>query len=187
MTFDRSLMLRVALVGTVMLVGMALSYRRWIGPVDSRYAETVRRMDAVRERLQIADREMRGIKERQQQGSGIRKDLSSHHDELPNDPVIVWFPSRVKTLLGRLGVSEVNVRLNKTTPEPLLLGFEQTYWLASVPVQGEARKFTDVLLAVAQIEQQDSFVKIEGLSFHLETQEPCGTTGYVNLKAFLPK
>ena len=183
----RLLLSRGGLLIALLIIAVAYSYRRWIRPIEVNRVELSQRSEEVGERIRRAENEMKRIKERQQHGSAIRQTLSALHKNLPEDPAIIWFPSRVKTMFSRLGVSEVNVRLNKTVPERLLLGFERNYWLLSVPPQGEARKMTDVLQAVVQIEQQDSFVQIEGLSFHLETEEPGGVTGYVNLSAFVSK
>ena len=187
MKLRRLLLSRGGILVAVLLIAVAYSYRRWIRPIEVSRADLSQRSEDVGERIRRAENEMKRIKERQQHGSAIRQTLTALHKNLPEDPAIIWFPSRVKMMFSQLGVSEVNVRLNKTVPERLLLGFERNYWLLSVPPQGDARKMTDILQAVAQIEQQDSFVQIEGLSFHLETAEAGGITGYVNLSAFVPK
>ena len=186
MIFFQSLLFRIIAGITMLILGPALSYRHWIRPLETRHAETVQRMDELRVHIQSAEKDIMRILERKQQGDEIRNTLSSLHDDVPAHPAITWFPSRMKTMLSRLAVNKVSVSLNKTAPEPLLPEYERTYWLVSVPAQAEARKFTDVLLAVAQIEQQNDFVQIEGLSFHLELVEPGGTSGYVNLMAFVP-
>ena len=187
MKLRRLLLSRGGILVAVLLIAVAYSYRRWIRPIEVSRADLSQRSEDVGERIRRAENEMKRIKERQQHGSAIRQTLTALHKNLPEDPAIIWFPSRVKMMFSQLGVSEVNVRLNKTVPERLLLGFERNYWLLSVPPQGDARKMTDILQAVAQIEQQDSFVQIAGLAFHLKTAEAGGITGYVNLSAFVPK
>lgn len=186
-SFTRSLTFRVALAGVVLLLATAFSYWRWIRPLEIRHAETAQHIGDVDERIRRAEREMLKLKDRQEQGSSIRRSLSALHYDVPADPPIVWLPSRLQSLLDRLGVMGVSVRPNKTTPERLLPGFDRTYWLASVPTQSKTRKFSDILLAVAQIEQQDNFIQIEALSLQVDAQEPGGTAGYLNLTAFLPR
>jgi hypothetical protein len=187
MTFTRSQVLRTLLIGVVVIFGVALTYRRWIRPVETQRAANMQRIDKVRDQLRSAEREMMAIKNREQDGSEIRKTLSSLHENLPATPPVVWLPDHLKTTLARLGVVNVNVRLNKAAPEPLLVGFERVYWFVSVPTQTEARILTHVLLAVSQIEQQSNFVRIESLSFHLDDHEQKGASGYVNLTSFVPK
>lgn len=187
MTPARAFILRAALAGVGLLIATAFSYRYWIRPLEVRHAETVAKIEEVRERFRANEREVTRIHERQKEGPAIRSALASLHDNLPADPVVVWLPSRVRTMLGRFGVAGVDVRLNRAVPERLLPEFERTTWLVSVPMQPKARKLTDILLAVAQIEQQDNFVQIDGLSLRVDSEEPGGTTGYLNLTAFLPK
>lgn len=181
----KSLIFRSVLTGTAVLLGTGLSYRQWIVPLQHRQATELQEVAEVRERLRNAQEEMGGIKTQEQEANRIRSALNSVHANVPIGPAIAWFPPRLKTQLANRGV-QAEVRLNSSAPEPGLASFERTYWHLSLPQQAGVRTMTDALLAVAQIEQQDNFVKILDFSFS-ETGDTGSTVGRVNLKAFVRK
>jgi len=187
MKFAHALMLRTVLIGAVGLVGTNTLYQHWIQPLETRQAEGARELADVRERLESARREMVEIKKREQTATALRQALKSLHENLPEAAASHWLPTRLKMTLSRFGVAQATVQWDKAVDEPAIPDCERAYCRVTIPREAGLRKVADALLAVAQIEQQDHFVSIQELSFHLDTPEAGGTTGSVNLAAVVPK
>lgn len=168
-----------------MLAGIGFFYRERIVPLQERQVETRKELGDLRTQLLAAQEEMKEIKGHEVNATRMRSLLNALYRDTPIGPAITWFPTQMKTHLSKFGVADVEVRLNASRPEPRLPGFERTFWHTSLPQQ-KGRKMTDVLLAVAQIEQ-DSFVKIIDVSLQSETGEPVWTAGQVNVAAFVRK
>jgi len=188
MTLIRALMIRTLAVVAAALMGANLTYQRWIAPLEADRTKSARELATLNEQIQSARKEMWKIGRREQSSAQVRIAVSSMHEYLPADAVpIIWLPPRLKTTLSRFGVSESKIELYHTSAERALPGFERTLWHVAIPKQPSLNKLTDVLLAVAQIEQQEHFVNIQDLEFHSESQEPGKITGFVNLTVFLPE
>lgn len=183
----RLLMIRALIAGSIILAGCGIVYNRAIAPLQRQQAEWLLEIDSLRNQVRLAQDELNAIKDQEQAGWQLRRSLDSLHDGIPVDSAVTWFPPRMKSLLGRLGVEQVGIRLNTTEPEPKLVGYERTFWHVSLPQQSSMRKMTDALLVVAQLEQQDRFVKIMDFSLHAEAQEPAWVAGHVNVMAFVRK
>ncbi len=132
-----------------------------------------------------ARRELLAMKELEQKAAHTRASLTTLHGESPAEPAVVWFPSRLREGLSGFGIATVAIRLNTAVPEPGLAGFKRTYWNVDLPLQEGMGSMTGVLLALVEIEQRKSFVKILDFSFHSDVAEPHGPVGLFNVEALV--
>lgn len=183
----RGTFLRLIQAGGAVLGAAWWFHSQWIVPLRHREAESLQQMAGVRERIETAREEMQMISEQEQEAARARNALNSLYRHIPASPAVAWFPGRLREHFRRLGIDEIAVRLNTTAPEPEFPAYERTYWRVNMPVQGGSRNMNGILLAVAEFEQQETFVKILDLSFRSGPGEPGGPTGGFNAAAFVRK
>ena len=174
-------------VGVITLIGSAWSYTQMIRPLHQRESALWQEVAALQQRSDDVRKEMSQIKENEQEAMRLRGNLNSLFDDVPLGPAISWFPGRLKTQLSGFGVTKAEIRQNTAVQIPGLPGFEWTFWHVQLPRQGGIRKVSDILLAIAQIEQQDRFVKVVDLTVRADQQEALWVAGNVNVAAFVRK
>ena len=175
---------RLIPAGGVVLCAAWWFHAEWIAPLGHREAESQQQIANVRERLEAARGEIRKISEEEQEAGRTRSALNSLYERTPAGPAVTWFPVRLRDHFRRFGIAEIAIRLNTTAPEPELPAYERTYWRVSMQVQEGSRNMNGILLAVAEFEQQETFVKILDLSFR---SDPGGLAGGFNAAAFVRK
>lgn len=185
MPFTRSTFFRRTLAGSAVLGAAWWFHTHWIAPLQRREIEARQCLVEVRQRIEDARSELQAINELGQTAAHARASLTTLQGESPSEPAVVWFPARLRQCLSSFGIAEAAIRLNTAVPEPGLAGFKRTYWNVNLPLQDGMRSMTGVLLAVAEIEQRKSFVKILDFSFHSDAAEPHGPVGGCNVEALV--
>lgn len=183
----RAAVLRSLLAVALMLGGIAIYYHVRIAPLRQQQSEAGQQIAIVRGHLEAAQRELGKIKTLEQERWRFRQHLNALHEDSPVAPAVTWFPARMKAHLARYGVGQAEIRLNTIESKSCIAGFDRSYWHVKLPPQPGLRKMTDALLAVAQFEQHDRFVKIVDLNLRAQPGEASVISGDVNVTAFLRK
>ncbi|MEQ1860758.1 MAG: hypothetical protein ABMA13_12560 [Chthoniobacteraceae bacterium] len=175
------------------MIGGALVGAAWwfhssrIAPLVEREVSLQSSLADVRQRLGAARVAARNIIEQEQKSADARAGLTALLGARPTGPAVVWFPVRLNSHLQRFGIAEAGIRLNATVPERGLAGFHRGYWHLNVPAQVGMKNLTGVLLAVAEIEEQESFVRVLDFSFQSSVEPPHWPAGGLNVAALLRK
>jgi hypothetical protein len=93
----------------------------------------------------------------------------------------------VKEHFARFDISVPLVRLNTIQEEPELPGFEHDYWSVALPITAEGRNIAAMLVAVAEFDQQNPFVKVLDFAIRPDPENPGGRVGLLNLTALIRK
>jgi len=182
-----SMMNRRFMAGAALLLGAVCTYWTWIRPYEISYTEAVRKAADFSER---SDRVQLELKQLQVNKRALDSSLDAFHSldkSSPRQPAIVWLPAHIKSAFSRLGMKEPDVKLDQSTSDAELPDYARTGWDIMIPPQDEEHKLTDVLLAVARIEQGRPFIRIENLSLDLAYKDSGNSIGYLKLITYLPK
>ena len=186
MLFD-SIRNRPFIAGAALLMGTVCAYWGWIRPFDISYTEAVRKAADFRERRKQVELELGQLQEKQRAIDRSLHALQSLHKDSPTEPAIVWVPTHIKSAFSHFGLRQPDVQLDRSASDWELPDYARTDWYVVMPPRDKKRKLTDVLLAVAQIEQAGPFVKIQNLSLDLACEEAGDSIGYLKLTTYLPK
>jgi len=162
-------------------------YSHWLVPLQQREVECQKTLAETRQRLSDAKMQIQEIAKEEQAAAGTRSLLNSLQNGIPKEPTAVWLPVRLKAHLDSAGITEAGIRLNSAIPEPGVPDYERTYWNLNRPRQEGMRTMGAVLLAVAEIEKQEPFVKILDVSFNADPEAPHWFAGGINVTALVPK
>lgn len=162
-------------------------HSHWLVPLQQREVGCLKALADVRQRLNDAKVQIQEIGNQEQAAAGTRSLLNSLQAGIPKQATAVWLPVRLKTHLRSAGIAEAGIRLNSTTPEPGVPGYERSYWHLNLPRQEGMRTMAGALLAVAEIERQEPFVRILDVSFSADPEEPHWSAGGFNVTALVPK
>lgn len=157
--------------------GMALAagwafYAQALAPLRQREAETLRSIAALEERIAAARGTLAEVRALEAQVSGARNELRSLQSNLPAGSAMVWLPELITGHFGRFGVAVAIVRLNTTVAEPELSGYNRGYWSVALPLGEAGRNVPGLLLAVAELEQQQPFVQVLDFAIRPDPEDP---------------
>ena len=181
------IMNRRFIAGAALLLGTVCAYWIWIRPFEISYTEAVQKAADFSERSERVQLELKQLQVNKRAIDGSIDAFHSLDKSSPRQPAIVWFPAHIKSAFSRLGMKEPDIQLDRSTSDLELPEYARTGWDVMIPPQDEEHELTDVLLAVAQIEQGGPFIKIENLSLDLAYNETGNSIGYLKLITYLPK
>lgn len=187
MSGPRSISVRQFLAAGAVLGAAWCIHSHWLVPVQQREAECLQALADVRQRLGDAKAKIQEIRRQEQAAGGARGLLASLRDNVPEEPTSVWLPVRLRAPLRSAGIEEAGIRMNSAIPDPSVPGYERTFWHLNLPRQDGMKTMGGVLLAVAEIERHEPFVRILDVSFATDSEEPHWPAGGLNVTALVPK
>ena len=182
-----SSLIRRILAGSVVLCAAWWFHSHWIAPLRRHETDCQKSLVELRQRLGDAKEQIRMAGEQAAEAARVQASLELLRGGISSGPTTVWLPVRIKTHLQRAGVADTVIRMNSALPEPGLAGYERTSWNLNVPRQEKLQNMNGILLAVAEIESKEPFVRILDLSFRSEVKEPHLPAGVINVTALVPK
>jgi hypothetical protein len=177
--------------GAIAVCALALAvgrefYVHSIAPFSQRETEALREAGDLGERVDGAQKTMADIQAQEKDADRVRSELERLRDELPADAAVA-VPALVKEHFARHGIVVPLVRLNTMQEEPELPGCEHGYWSVALPIDDAGRNITAMLLAVADFDQQNPFVRVLDFSIRPDPENPGGRVGSLNLAALVRK
>lgn len=183
--WKNSVRLRWLTAGGVAVVAGWTFYAQSIAPLRQREKEARHSIAALKVQLADARGSVAAVRELETQVSRERGEMNSLLKDLPAGSAMVWMPELVKAHFGSFGIAVEVVRLNTAVEEPGLPGYQRVYWSVALPVGEAARNVTGMLLAVAELEQQNSFLKVLDFSVQPNPENPRLRIGAVNIAALV--
>ena len=179
-------------LGLIATCGLALAVAweyqgRFIAPLKQREAETLREVEDLSERLAGARTTMAEIQAQEHDADRVRSELERLREELPKGAAMVGLPEMVKEHFAKSGVSVPLIRLNTTQDFPDLPGYAHGYWSVALPIGDAGPKVTTMLLAVADLEQQDPFLRVLEFAIRPDPEKAGGWMGSLNLGTVIRK
>lgn len=158
-----------------------------ITPLRLHEKDSVRRVEELRQQLDSAHAALRGIgnpkQELEDEGSALNRLLG----ESALKSTMVSFPENVRQHFARFGVPLRAMRLNTTQEMPDLPGYQRVYWSVGLSVAEADRTLTGLLISVAELEEQNRFIKVLDFALQPDVEEPGSRTVGINLVTLLPK
>ncbi len=147
------------------MLGLAsLMYSLSIVPLQRRATEFQHTAADLRGRIASARRTIQEAKAQEHAVASARAELQRFQRDLPTGSAMAWFPSRMKRHFDNLGIPDSATRLNTALNEPDLPDYERSYWAVDLPIQGNAAGISNLLIAVAALEEAESLVKVIDLA-----------------------
>lgn len=176
----------IATCGLILALGRAFD-GQFIEPLRQRETEILREVEAFTKRLVDARTTTAGIQTQEKDAERVQSELARLQDEIPAGAATVAVPALVKQSFARFGLAMPLVSLNPTLDDPELPSFGLGHWFVALPIGDASRDVTTMLLAVADLDQQDSFVRV--LTFHIrpDYDNPGRRVGSLNLGALIRK
>ena len=162
-------------------------YAHSIAPLRLREAEISREVGELRVRVADARKTIAGIQAQENDADRVRSELDRLRDELPAGSAMVWLPALLKGHFARAGIAVPVVRLNTTQDEPELPGYGRGYWSAALPIDGAGRNIRTMLAAVADLEEQQPFLRVLDFAIRPDPENPKGRVGLLNLGTLIRK
>lgn len=162
-------------------------HSRFIAPLSQREMETLREAGDLGERVASARKTIAEIRAQEKDADRVRSELKRLQDELPAGAATVELPALVKRHFASVGIAVPLVRLNTTLDEPELPGYAHDYWSVALPIDAAGRNIPSMLLAVADLDQQNAFVRVLDFSIRPDSENPDGRVGLLNLVALIRK
>ena len=179
--------LRRLLTGSAALGAAWWFHSHWIVPLQRCEVESQQTLAQSRARLSDAREQIRKTSERAPEAARVNALLKALHSGIPGEPTAVWLPVRIEKHLRSAGIVDTVIRMNATSPEPGIAGYERSFWNLNVPRQERMKNLDGVLLELADIESKEPFVRILDLYFHSEAEHQHSPAGGVNVTALIPK
>lgn len=171
-------------VGAAVWVAWGL-YSEKIAPLATRENEAARSVAELRERIQGARNSIKEIHKLEQEATEARTELERKPSDIPAGQAIVWFPPRLKGHFDRFGIAVGVTRLISVREEARLPGYKRSYWSIGVPFLKGDRTANSLLLAVADLERQDRFVKVVDFALQPDLENPGNFTAAVSVSALV--
>ena len=176
----------IATCGLILALGSAFD-GRFIAPLRQRETETLREVEGFGKRLAEARTTIAAIQAQEDGAERAKSELKRLQDGVPSGAASVAVPALVKESFARFGLEMPLVRLNPTLDEPELPGYGYGHWSVTLPIDETGRNIHSMLLAVSDLDQQNSFVRV--LTFHIrpDYDNPGRRVGSLNLGALIRK
>ena len=91
----------------------------------------------------------------------------------------------VKEHFKHFGIAVDIVRLNTLRLEDGLPGFKRAYWGVSMPMGNDGNNVTGLLLAVAELEEQNRYLKVLDFAIQPDVENPLLRTAAINIEALV--
>jgi len=169
------------------LVLIAEDYRKSVAPLRQRQAELLRDVARFGKRVADAQKSIAGIREREMDLDRIRNEIDTVQAGLPPGSVSDAFPAWVKEHFAHCGIVVPVVRLDSTQNEPGTSGYERGLWSVDLPIDEAGRNIANLLGAVADLDQRDSFVRVLEFEIRPDPVKPGARVGSLNLATVLRK
>lgn len=176
----------MATCGLVLLL-ISEDYRKSIAPLRQKEAEATRDAKELRERIVDADIAIVEIRARGMDLEHMRGETDRAQAELPEGSVRVSFPAWMKDHFAHSGLGISTIRLTAAQDEPNGSGYERGFWSVSVPIDEAGRNIPKLLVAVADMDQQNSFLRVLDFEIRLDAGKQGERVGLLTLGTVLRK
>lgn len=176
----------MAACGVVLLL-ISEDYRKSVAPLRQRETETLRDARELRERVADAQKTIAENRARRMDAEGIRGEIEQAQADLPSGSAGVAFPAWVKEQFGRSGIGVPVVRLTAAQDEPNASGYERGFWSVDLPIEDADRNVTKLLVVVADMDRENSFVRVLDFDIYPDPEKPGSRVGSLNLATVLRK
>jgi hypothetical protein len=156
---DRTGLRSIAACGLALVVGWAF-HARVIAPLKQREAEALRGGAELKSRLDGAQNLIAEVQAEEQNASREPGEMKRLESELPPGSAMFWLPPLVKRHLERAGFADSLVNLSALRDEPRIPGCERSFWSVRLPIDAAGRNVPTLLLAVADLDQQNPFLRV---------------------------
>jgi len=151
---------------------------------EKREQEAIARLRGQIDGAAAAGAETRGLEAATE---AFRAQIDRPEQKIPGPLAPVSIPDDLKKHFARSGLS-VTVKLVKTDGELAgLPGYARGFWSVTLPLAKTSQQTTGALLATAQFEQQQPFVKVLDLAIQPDPAEPARRLAELYLTAFFRK
>ncbi len=179
--------LPVIVLTAVVALGARSGYKHFILPLEIHEVELANQTTATRERTEEARRTIKEIRAKEHDAELARTELGRLENRLPSGSAMVWLPELVKAHFGGFGIAVPLIRLNTSRDEPELPGYCRGYWSVALPVDGTGQNIPTLLLAMAELEQQNSFIRVLDFAIRTNPERPNGRVASLNVAVLFPK
>lgn len=142
---------------------------------------------SLHERLGDARAAIHNVRTQEEQAQQIRAQIATLLQALPEGAAATWMPEVIKQHFAAFGLEASTVRMNAVRAEPDLPNLRRGYWSVGVPLAAGTRRATAPLLAVAEFEQQHSFIKVLDFAIRPDPENPQGQVMLMNVAALIRK
>jgi hypothetical protein len=176
----------MAACGVVLLL-MSEDYRRSVGPLRQRETESLRDARELRERVAGAQKAIAEIRAREMDLARLWDEIDRAQADLPPGAASVSFPAWVRDHFAHSGIGMPQVRLNAAQDEPNASGYERGFWSVALPIDVTGRNLPTLLVAVADMDEQNAFVRVLDFEIRPDPENPGVRLGVLNLATVLRK
>ncbi len=162
-------------------------YKYFVLPLEMRDAELADQTAVMRERTAGARRTIREIQAKENAAAAASIELGRLEKRLPAGAAMVWLPELLKTHFGGFGIAVPLVRFNTTQDEPELPGYSRGFWSVALPIDAAGQNIPKLLLAVTELEQQNSFVNLLDFAVRPDPEHPSGRVASINVSVLFRK
>lgn len=180
-------LLKVVLVLCAVAWVASSVYDARIAPLIAQKESAARKVDQLRVQIKKARGYIQSVRDMDQDVAKADRQLDELRRDFPSEPVVVWFPRKLKEHFESFGTSVGMTRIISTKEEPSLPGWKRWYWAVTLPELSGKRAAAGLALAVAALERQGRFVKVTDLAFRPDLDAPGNFTAFVSLSALAPE
>lgn len=175
------------LIGGAALGSVWLFSQYVITPLRLHEKDSVLRVGELRQQLDSAHAALRGIGNPKKDLEDERSALNRLAGESALKSTMGSFPENVRQHFARFGVPLRVMRLSTIQEMPDLPGYQRVYWSVGLSVAKADRTLTGLLISVAELEEQNRFIKVLDFALQPDVEEPGARTVGINLVTLLPK
>ncbi len=176
--------------GAVLACGLTLAagravYVRSIAPLLLQETEILGEVGDLKGRIAGARQTLAETLAQEEDIEQARGELMRMKDDRPAGAAEVWVPGLVQPYLRRFGFEKLVTRKNTALKEPHLPGYERIYWCLSVPLQSVPNELTNLLTAIADLEQAEPSVRVVDLVIRPDPDDSSARTAGLTFSTLL--
>lgn len=177
------------IVGGLLLAAGREFYQRSILPLRQQEAKLRNDLPDLRGRIIGARQTVAEIWKQEKEAEGKRIELKrlKRGSLEGEEPPMVAVPASMREHFTRAGLVVSVVRLNTTQDEPELPGCQRVFWSVALPIDGTGHDVAALLQAVADLDQQGSFVRVLDFAIRPDPENAGGRVGLLNVTALIGK
>lgn len=174
-------------VGALSLAAGRVFYVQSIAPLRQREAVALREVAELRQRVDGARETIKETIAQERATGKALGEVDRLRGDVPAGSAMLWLPELVRIHFARSGFAVTVVRLNTVVEEPELPDYSRGYWSVGLPVDEDPKKVTELLLAVAEIEPLNTFVRVLDFAIRADPEDPVRRVGLLNVAALIRK
>lgn len=162
-------------------------HSRAVAPLRGSETEAARNVAELKGHIENALSTIAEIRKEEEDAGKSRNEFEQMQGDLPTGSPLVWLPPLVSETFTSSGLPSPLVHLKSNREDPEIPSCERRSWLVRLPIDNVSRNIAPLLLAVADLDHLNPFVRVLDFAIRPDSGSPSKRSAVLHVAILSPK